>query len=406
MNGCVYEQTGRRCVVVKPSTDILIFTRCGDLHAVAVHAALESKGQSSFLWYSSDYPQHQQQTISLSQNEFALNVTGDRRETLIDGRLKTFWFRRAYPPLPDYEKLHPDDHAYVRKASSDYHAALRALIDHPVGGLQAPLWVNRPHYAMSAESKPLQLKLAAELGWRIPATIITNDPAEIRAFVERLGGRAVHKSLGSYWWQEQEAIAIARASLVSADGLPSDSVLSQTAEIYQEPITKQYEVRAFFFGRSYMAIRIDPGERGTKHVDWRVFHQPRRADVQHYTLPAEIEQLCFKLLEALNIVSGSFDLFIDDKGEFVFSEINQSGQFIWLEDFDLPVLDAFTEFLISGDPHFEWRPNALPLRAHAVYESAPLKALLAEESFRYRTHDGVVGGVNGAAVPEVGGHYG
>jgi hypothetical protein len=108
----------------------------------------------------------------------------------------------------------------------------------------------------------------------------------------------------------------------------------------------------------------------------------------------------------LGLSTASFDLMVDKEGRFIFSELNQAGQFLWLEAYGVPALEAFSEFLISGDPNFVWQPTKRPLRAQEIYDSARLKDLLAEESFRYRTPDGVVGGINGRPVPAHGGNYG
>ncbi|MEA3035241.1 MAG: hypothetical protein QOH04_1000 [Sphingomonadales bacterium] len=385
--------------------EIVIFTRCGDLHAVAVAAALDHKGHPPLLWYSSDYPQRQTYSIYIPGNGFCCEIRRQDRDVVIE-RARSFWFRRAFAPLPDYSKLHPDDHGYARKASSVYHQSFRALLDHETVGLKASLWANRPINAVSAESKPLQLSLATRLGWPVPDTLISNDPLRVREFIRAHGGRAVHKSLGSYWWQEEDALAFANTSVVDEEGLPNDGVLRQTAEIYQELVEKKREIRALFFGRTCLAVEIDPGDRGADHVDWRVFYEPSETSIRPCELPENISSACFEMMAQLGLSTASFDLMVDKEGRFIFSELNQAGQFLWLEAYGVPALEAFSEFLISGDPNFVWQPTKQPLRAQEIYDSARLKDLLAEESFRYRTPDGVVGGINGRPVPAHGGNYG
>lgn len=45
-------------------------------------------------------------------------------------------------------------------------------------------WINHPMRDEDAARKVWQLKVAAELGLRIPRTCVTNDPDRARAFIE------------------------------------------------------------------------------------------------------------------------------------------------------------------------------------------------------------------------------
>ncbi|RME33023.1 MAG: hypothetical protein D6794_12045, partial [Deltaproteobacteria bacterium] len=46
-------------------------------------------------------------------------------------------------------------------------------------------------------------------------------------------------------------------------------------------------------------------------------------------------------------------------GEVVFLEVNEMGQWLWIEFRlpDVPLLDAFCRFLLSRDPEFVYRPE-------------------------------------------------
>ncbi|WP_236075814.1 hypothetical protein [Streptomyces coffeae] len=57
----------------------------------------------------------------------------------------------------------------------------------PGHGRRAPPW-----QAADAEYKPLQLRVAAEAGLRVPRTLITNDPKAAHDFADVTGGPIVH----------------------------------------------------------------------------------------------------------------------------------------------------------------------------------------------------------------------
>ena len=52
------------------------------------------------------------------------------------------------------------------------------------------------------------------------------------------------------------------------------------------------------------------------------------------------------MMSRLGLVTASFDIAIDDEGEYVFLELNQAGQFLWMEDVT-PVAEIFARFLIE-----------------------------------------------------------
>ena len=68
-----------------------------------------------------------------------------------------------------------------------------------LGGLLSCLrvpFVNRPSRIADDEFKPAQLQVAAEVGFRIPATLITSVGSEARAFTRQVG-QVVYKPLSA-----------------------------------------------------------------------------------------------------------------------------------------------------------------------------------------------------------------
>jgi len=51
------------------------------------------------------------------------------------------------------------------------------------------------------------------------------------------------------------------------------------------------------------------------------------------------------------------------EGDYVFLEVNEMGQFLFIErGCGLPLLDAFSEFLLQGRVDFEWNQDAVRVR--------------------------------------------
>ena len=76
---------------------------------------------------------------------------------------------------------------------------------------------------------------------------------------------------------------------------------------------------------------------------------------------------------------GCFDLIVNPVGDYVFLEVNEGGQFLFVEHYaGQPVLDAFCEFLTQGDVDFAW--DASQVRSH--YREIEAEALTLAERAR------------------------
>jgi hypothetical protein len=68
--------------------------------------------------------------------------------------------------------------------------------------------------------------------------------------------------------------------------------------------------------------------------------------------------MCRDLLTRLGLVFGCLDLIVTPDGRYVFLEINQMGQFLFIERWTgLPLLDTFAELLLQGRPDYRWPPS-------------------------------------------------
>jgi hypothetical protein len=71
-------------------------------------------------------------------------------------------------------------------------------------------------------------------------------------------------------------------------------------------------------------------------------------------LPEEVAARCREMMRRLGLVFGCFDFIVTPAGDYVFLEVNEMGQFLWLEESlpATPLLQTFCEFLVSQDPNF------------------------------------------------------
>ncbi len=156
------------------------------------------------------------------------------------------------------------------------------------------------------------------------------------------------------------------------EDLVADHVLRQTPGIFQELVPKAYELRVTVLGHRALAAKVLSQQTEKGRLDWRRSQDELRFEAVR--LAPELAARCRALLDELGLVFGCFDFVVTPDGEHVFLEVNEMGQFLFLERHcGLPLLDAFSEFLLQAKVDFAWDEEAVGLRyADADFESAAL----------------------------------
>ncbi|MFM9073679.1 MAG: hypothetical protein ACKOOC_09800, partial [Cyanobium sp.] len=78
--------------------------------------------------------------------------------------------------------------------------------------------------------------------------------------------------------------------------------------------------------------------------------------MEEVELPEQVRSACIGLMHELGLVFGYIDLIVTKDQEYVFLEVNQMGQFLWVEEANpnIPLLDAFCQFLMAGHVDFAY----------------------------------------------------
>ena len=146
-----------------------------DIHLHAVHWALNELSVPNRILYASDFPYALRSSLRFSGSKPPRAEFRNGSSSGASGEFETVWFRRAG------RTLRP-----LNMADADWTIAQREC-DHYMSSLRyhlAPsaLWVNDIDAREKSRLKPMQLEVAKEAGLRIPETLFSNDPDEIRRF--------------------------------------------------------------------------------------------------------------------------------------------------------------------------------------------------------------------------------
>lgn len=275
--------------------------------------------------------------------------------------------------------MHPGDREVAKRECQAYSEAFWALV--------APeaFWVNPIQSRARAVSKPIQLQEAITSGLTIPDTLCSNDPREIRRFLGNNAGHTVYKGFRFTRWNRDDGKAILFTSEIGVDDLPRDEVLRLAPGIFQRKVNKSYELRVTFMGDYACAAKLLSQEHSEAELDWRAVG--KKVGVVGGELPEDIYNACRLLMRRLGIVFGCFDFAVTPRGEHIFLEVNEMGQFLWLEEInpDLPLLEAFCQLLIQGGLERGWCPHGKIASFQEFAEDSPED--LAEERQHVPTPD-------------------
>lgn len=337
---------------------VLIVTEPDDDHAILVTLALEGAGHHVRLLYTADHPTKQKNSVFINAAGYDWRCSDDYGST-IDNLYDVVWWRRARKPYMPKEAVHPEDYPFASRENAFFFESLTNVL--------APnaWWINPKAEAHRANSKLFQLKTALSCLLSIPMTLFSNDPKDIRSFVvEHQAEGVIYKPLSAGVWFEEQGMRLAYTAKISQSHLPEDALLQQVPGIFQKEIPKAFELRVVYFGGFIVAAKLFSQEHSEGKIDWRAI-PPGKMEVEPCVLSRELEKQIGMFMRKMGLVFGSLDFIVTPTGEPIFLEVNEQGQFLWLEEYhsDIKMLDIFIQFLLSRSSHFLWEERKM---AHCV----------------------------------------
>lgn len=285
-----------------------IITHRGDKHGKAVYDEIKKRGAEVYLIDIGRFPMTASSTY----------YSGNQYKAVYDGldltKLKTVWLRRygvRYDTTLEYELRY-----WCQQQSQAYLAGIAQM-------LTGVCWYNPigPSILMdSGYGKIEQIQQAIHAGLRVPKTCVTSEPSDAKRFVEETG-KVIAKPLLSTSGHESYTMQVGPDA--------NFNLLRRAPTILQEEIPKHREIRALLVGYNGMATEIDSQRSSKSKVDFRkditVPHRP-------HALPDDVWHKLRELHARLGLRFGVHDLILTPEGEYVFLEVNQQGEFLWLQE--------------------------------------------------------------------------
>jgi glutathione synthase/RimK-type ligase-like ATP-grasp enzyme len=325
---------------------ILFVTDSGDLHADLVEGILAARGHQPFRLILDNFPRDYQ----LAQEFHAGRVLNRLRrlpagEWLDCADVGAIWSRKPAEFSFLSDDLSAQERAYAKQETEQALFGLLYTID--------CYWMNHPRHLRGAAWKGEQLQRAARMGFRVPASLVTNDPALVRAFRDSLPGKMIFKSMSTPTLAAEEVarqdrqVSGLNTTIVDEEMMEQLGAVAELPCHFQEFVDKAYELRVTIIGQRVFAARISSSDEQFTMVDSR-----RMCDAIRYEavqLPAALEQRCRDFVHSYGLDYGALDLAVTPEGEAVFLENNPGGQFLYVEQLvpELRMLEAIADKLIE-----------------------------------------------------------
>jgi glutathione synthase/RimK-type ligase-like ATP-grasp enzyme len=196
--------------------------------------------------------------------------------------------------------------------------------------------VNAPHAASVLQYKPFQLHALRSLGARVPRTLISNDPAAIRAFHAEVKDVIFKPIMGGAITRVLDAEALERLEDVTASPV-----------IFQERAPGE-DLRIMVVGEELVsAVAIETPEQ---HLDFRAdpVYSGGEATYREVRLPEPVQRFCREAARACGLTFAGIDL-KHHGDEWVFLELNSSPLYLDVEvKLGHPISRAIARRVVEG----------------------------------------------------------
>lgn len=320
---------------------ILIIAEREDPHADQVARMLEKRGVESVRFAQTDFPKRAEVSLSYSANGHAQHTLRVGSQLVHLSQLQSVWYRLGAFPVPHDHLTEQHHRDYVAEESRCFlHDAWHSLDCH---------WIPAPHFVVQrAQLKSSQLKVAAELGFELPPTLITNSPEDFLDFYREHNGQVVSKQAGFALIRHGIGQYVRYTDVVSKRDVGYAHAVRYCPIIFQAYVPKRVELRITVVGKQVFPAEIRSQETNHTRHDWRRYDHFKTSYAPH-PLPVEIGQRCAELVSRLGLNYGAIDMIVTPDGRYVFLEINPQGQCQWIEEVTgLPINEALCDLLTAS----------------------------------------------------------
>ncbi len=300
---------------------VLILTHSGDYFTVdRVIEALHQSGIPTLRFNTDQFPLSIPLTLYLQGSTYCSSLETDQG-SIHSTQISSVWFRRL--GIVDWAQTGVDP-AFQEACARESIATLYGFFD----SLHHANWIDSLSAISQADNKLYQLRLASEVGLTIPRTVVTNDPTQARQLFHELHGQVIAKLLTPFAQSMDGSAPFVYTNRVQASDLQEAESLRYSPMVFQELIPKQRELRVVSVDGQLFVGSLDASMYEAYTQDWR---QSTTSHWQQGDLPDPLANKLRQLMARLGLRFGAIDLIETPQNDYVFLEVNPTGEWGMLE---------------------------------------------------------------------------
>jgi len=301
---------------------ILIITSKDDVHTDFIINKLNANGLEDKVvrFNTEDFTNNCLLTYT---NETSILYFLDSNRDIKSENILSVWYRRPKEPVIDTTVI-------------EYSSFIKEQTEAAIKGFYFSThfetkWINRLDSLYRAKLKIQQLELAKRVGFKIPETIVTNNPNDLSNFLSK-HIKVSTKSLDYPNTKVNGKLFPIYNRIISNDELSKNiQSIRYCPGIFQKYIDKAFDIRVIIIGKTITAFAIYSQEKDLSIEDVRGVSA---FDLRHeiFELPRNILNNINSFMTEQRLVFSAIDLLYGSDGEFYFLENNPNGQWLWLEE--------------------------------------------------------------------------
>lgn len=318
---------------------IIILAPETDSHAIFIEWGLRRAGYDVVRWEGLGWQPERHAALSFMEKD-NVHLAGHKISSE-----DTVWFRRPQPAM-QHPDVSPSEQKFARDEYHQFYKSFLLSIE-----WTGAFCVNKWSAAVLIEHKSIQLILARRCGLLVPTTTMTNSSGFVDELFNTVPGDIIHKAFLPHTWVNEASRMGYHCETTSLDRQAAypEEVFAYAPGIYQQKIAKHCDVRITMIGEKFHAFAI-LGDK--KMLDWRLHALQNEVSIERVMLPTDVESGLRKFANQARLVFGCFDMSVDEDGRWWFLEVNQAGQFLWIDDLCLDdgLYRPMLEFLSAREP--------------------------------------------------------
>lgn len=318
---------------------IFILTDSFDLHADIVIENLKTSSVSYFR-FNLDTNALKNSTLTFKNNTWSIE---QNMLKISSEDIDVIWARRGFVELT-LEELNDSSTAF-QIWKNEWNKTLNGFYS----TLKEKKWLNQLDKAYKGENKYIQMDFAQEIGFNIPATLVSNDKNELLEFTQE-NEKVVFKMMAQDFYKSKEGnYEGLYVNIISfSDIADKFNTFGENPIVLQKYVPKKFEVRYTVVGNKHFVCKIDSQKSQKASINWRRYDLP---NTPHFSIepPQAIREKVNQLLNKFELNYGALDFIVTPDDEWFFLEINCFGQWLWIEDLTgLEISKEIANWLITN----------------------------------------------------------